>query len=898
MKSKQQTSKNKKRLIKHILLTIITILLLSNLIGILSTINHSDLNVKAAENEKKEIQPKEPVKPENPEDVNGQIFCFPAGTQITMANGNTKNIENIRRSDRILSYDLKQGILVTDRVNKVFSNYRNGVFVINNDLITLTEDHPLYTKKTDGRIGWASITPVSNKILPIEVGDEIFTQNEDWIQVSSINYIPGRIRTYTFAVVSTRNYFANNILAHMKIKIEPSPEDTVPPEINNFNPPNRDWDRNSVSVTISCSDNRGLKYYFYKWTKTTDQPVLYDDGEGFLSGLTDSFTAILLEGDGQWYLHVKIFDAVRNSKTSYSGTYDIDQSNPMGYIMINNDETYTITNKVNLTCKYKDRLSGVEFVHFSNDGIIWSKGEAPSEYRIWDLADGDGEKTVYYQVTDYAGNINIATDTILLDTQPPTGSITINNGDLYTNNTNVNLFLTYYDETSETDTVRFSNDDISWSNWEEPSEEKPWNINGDSDGLKTVFYQLRDIHRHVNTVNDVIIFDKTRPIINTSPETEILNESNINTDVSVEIIVIDIISQPKNYRCAWSNYTTKPTKNWTEWKTYEQIPTIIKDDDYGTFYLHIEATDNAGNKNYTYSGPYILNNPPSVEFNMSATSINNFETMALNSNSSDDNDIVNYSWDLNNDGTIDMYGQNITYKFNLSYNYTIKHTVTDSNGASHTQEKNLIVREVKTFTSGKNYYVWRKNNSIKASQLANLIGLKTEESIQRFNHSINVCDWNETYIANVSTNDFTVHRYDSLIIRLDTDRTKTIDFGIGDTLNTYINRSLKYTVYQGYSNDGYNAIPWTKEKSIRASKIADEINLPYFHTISVFNKTTDTYKTYLKIPGNPTAGNPDFDPIIRSGDILIIKVSVNTNLIYDSFSINHQSILGNDIPSL
>jgi len=88
-------------------------------------------------------------------------------------------------------------------------------------LISPTDDHPFYARKSDGTIGWAAINPAHStdgynmNVMLLEVGDDVFTLDSGWVTINSIEYKPGRIQTYNLEDVSGKsNFFANGILVH------------------------------------------------------------------------------------------------------------------------------------------------------------------------------------------------------------------------------------------------------------------------------------------------------------------------------------------------------------------------------------------------------------------------------------------------------------------------------------------------------------------------------------------------------------------------------------------------------------------------------------------------------------------------------------------------------------
>ena len=101
--------------------------------------------------------------------------------------------------------------------------------------------------------------------------------------------------------------------------------------------------------------------------------------------------------------------------------FKVDKNAPsISNFKINNDDTYTNSRSVTLTFSVSDSGgSGLYGCRFSNDGTTWSSWQSCSSPKSWTLSSGDGTKTVYMQAKDNAGNIAQASDTIFLDTVPP-----------------------------------------------------------------------------------------------------------------------------------------------------------------------------------------------------------------------------------------------------------------------------------------------------------------------------------------------------------------------------------------------------------------------------------------------------------------------------------------------
>ena len=226
----------------------------------------------------------------------------------------------------------------------------------------------------------------------------------------------------------------------------------------------------------------------------------------------------LPSGDGTKTVYYQIRDNAGYVSETYSDTIIFDTSPPVGSISINDQAAYTITNMVTLTLSATDTASGVDQVRF-NDGGQWDAipWETFSSTKVWTLPSGDGTKTVQYQIRDNTGHISqVYSDTIIFDTSPPTGSITINDEATYATTNMVTLALSATDSTSGIAERWFSNDNITWMNWETYSASKAWTFTT-GDGTRTVYVQVRDNAGLVSTIySDEIVLDTTPPTVSIS----------------------------------------------------------------------------------------------------------------------------------------------------------------------------------------------------------------------------------------------------------------------------------------------------------------------------------------------------------------------------------------------
>ncbi len=97
----------------------------------------------------------------------------------------------------------------------------------------------------------------------------------------------------------------------------------------------------------------------------------------------------------------------------------LDKTPPTASLQINGGAASTITGTVTLTLNAADAASGLAQVRFSNDAAfaqaLW---EPYASSKTWQLSGGLGQKTVYCQVMDNAGNTAAVSSQITLATQP------------------------------------------------------------------------------------------------------------------------------------------------------------------------------------------------------------------------------------------------------------------------------------------------------------------------------------------------------------------------------------------------------------------------------------------------------------------------------------------------
>lgn len=150
-------------------------------------------------------------------------FCFVAGTQITMADGTEKSIEDVVVGDEVLSFNgtENESKRVIDLKAPTHKDIVKYVFSNQTELIC-THDHPIFTD--GGEL--ASYAPeltnsrydLDKEVKQIKVGDLVFVNktNSQTAVKEIIELDLGDTQTYIFTVEDNHNFYANGILVHNK----------------------------------------------------------------------------------------------------------------------------------------------------------------------------------------------------------------------------------------------------------------------------------------------------------------------------------------------------------------------------------------------------------------------------------------------------------------------------------------------------------------------------------------------------------------------------------------------------------------------------------------------------------------------------------------------------------
>ena len=212
-------------------------------------------------------------------------------------------------------------------------------------------------------------------------------------------------------------------------------------------------------------------------------------------------------------------DALTLDSTGTSQTITYDKTAPTGTsVSVNTGAAYTTATSVTLATAAADAVAGVAQMQFSNDNVAWSAPGAYATSASWTLTAGDGTKTVYARYLDANGNQSPSvSDTIVLDTTPPTGSVSISAGATYAASPGVTLTVSATDTLSPpVSQMRFSNDGSAWTTYPYATSHA-WTLATGADGTRTVFAQFQNSAGSWSTgtgIKDTILLDASPAIPN------------------------------------------------------------------------------------------------------------------------------------------------------------------------------------------------------------------------------------------------------------------------------------------------------------------------------------------------------------------------------------------------
>jgi hypothetical protein len=147
------------------------------------------------------------------------VHCFGAGTLIAMADNSTRPIEQIKKGDKVKTYNFQTKKSANAYVTKTINRKHTNLFklVFKDREIISTDDHPFWSEKKK----WASLNPQKSnsnyeqtkEISKLQIGDKVFIPSENiFTELNSIEKLNSGLQTYTIELRTSDNFIANGLL--------------------------------------------------------------------------------------------------------------------------------------------------------------------------------------------------------------------------------------------------------------------------------------------------------------------------------------------------------------------------------------------------------------------------------------------------------------------------------------------------------------------------------------------------------------------------------------------------------------------------------------------------------------------------------------------------------------
>lgn len=236
-------------------------------------------------------------------------------------------------------------------------------------------------------------------------------------------------------------------------------------------------------------------------------------------------------------------DSDGNTATSTFNVDVVDTTKPTAGIDVNSNNPYTNSRDVVLTLSYSDSGSGVKECQYKNAGESFTEW-MPCEATInWVLSEGvDGNRRVYYNVKDSAGNIKESYDDITLDTTLPTfdlNNIVVNDNE----NLNVDLSLNISDADSGINSLQVYEGNNPSENFEINSDKELVNLGEGNPIAGTYHLTILAVDNAGNSAN------KTITLTVLSSNQKLANNETVEVgDNETEIVFNDQSSNVSNIK--------------------------------------------------------------------------------------------------------------------------------------------------------------------------------------------------------------------------------------------------------------------------------------------------------------------------------------------------------------
>jgi hypothetical protein len=149
----------------------------------------------------------------------GYIGCFPAGTEVTLADGSTRAIEQLVAGDEVLSIDPDSKKLVTAKVLALETVADSRAPMLDVDGLQISIDHPIVV---EDHLVRANLLGKGDRVY--KLGPEGKRGIGDKVELVPIGAVgaprvePNATTLYNLDVDGSNTYFARSVLVHEKLE--------------------------------------------------------------------------------------------------------------------------------------------------------------------------------------------------------------------------------------------------------------------------------------------------------------------------------------------------------------------------------------------------------------------------------------------------------------------------------------------------------------------------------------------------------------------------------------------------------------------------------------------------------------------------------------------------------
>jgi len=334
-----------------------------------------------------------------------------------------------------------------------------------------------------------------------------------------------------------------------------------------------------------------------------------DMGQGFgpWEPYVSSKFIVLPTNNGPKNVKIRLKDVAGNTGQPFQGTIYYDDT-PPGLMTITPAQNITNILQVNLKMTANDTGSGLKDMSFSFDGQLWTSWEVWSPTKLLTLPPGDGTKSIYLRARDNAGNIGgPVRASLMLDTEPPMATVTVNSGASYMNNSTVQLAFSLLGLTDLTGyEVSMSNDGTTWSTYQPLTGSVPWTMLP-GDGDKKVRANIRDPAGNLAQIESTII------ILDTTAPDQMSLEINDGADFAASALVHLSLKAHDGSGTSFMAFSSDGT-TWGPWETFAAKADLELPNGVGERTVQVKVMDRAGNVASTLAKIILDESPPEIYY--------------------------------------------------------------------------------------------------------------------------------------------------------------------------------------------------------------------------------------------------------------------------------------------